>query len=339
MSQHDLILDNAAGASIRADLNTALQALGSWFCGASAPATTYAGLRWLDTTANCVKVRNQANSAWITLPLDPVNAISLLADTRIRGSFYADADAMLGLQTNGFIAHTRSADSGDYLHLAPWTLAAGGDWTKGIVLKRSNGYVGIATAAPAAMLDVNGALRFRSGVLTFPDASTAETAGTVAAISSQADTTPFTTTSGSFVNYPNVEATVMVNNTTGNEFLIIANIQAAVTAGGPPGFIKLYANGSDQRIGAAAGSRTRVSAIIPAFPSGTYADRMGVNITLVGKLAGATTGTTFYAGVQVQAPSGGAVYINRAESDSDAATRWRAASSVDVIALRPGAMP
>ena len=29
------------------------------------------GLTWLDTTANLVKMRNQANSAWITLPFDP----------------------------------------------------------------------------------------------------------------------------------------------------------------------------------------------------------------------------------------------------------------------------
>ena len=37
------------------------------------------GMVWLDTTANLVKIRNQANSAWITLPFDPEVSSKIVA--------------------------------------------------------------------------------------------------------------------------------------------------------------------------------------------------------------------------------------------------------------------
>lgn len=67
MSQHDLVLDNASGASFRSDANNALQALGTRQSGASAPSTTYAHMLWVDTTNGVVKRRNAANSAWIVV--------------------------------------------------------------------------------------------------------------------------------------------------------------------------------------------------------------------------------------------------------------------------------
>lgn len=65
MSQHDMVIDDASGAVVRADLNNALQALASNNSGTSAPATTYANMVWVDTTNHLVKLRNEANSAWI----------------------------------------------------------------------------------------------------------------------------------------------------------------------------------------------------------------------------------------------------------------------------------
>lgn len=65
MSQHDMVLDNASGAAVRADANNALQALASRQSGASAPGTTYAHMLWVDTTNGVVKRRNAANSDWI----------------------------------------------------------------------------------------------------------------------------------------------------------------------------------------------------------------------------------------------------------------------------------
>lgn len=48
MPQHDLTIDNATFPSVRADINSALQALGSTSKGNARPATVYAGQMWID---------------------------------------------------------------------------------------------------------------------------------------------------------------------------------------------------------------------------------------------------------------------------------------------------
>jgi|AKVG01.1.fsa_nt_gi hypothetical protein len=65
MSQNDFVVANAGGATVRADINSALQALASLSSGNSSPGTTYSGQLWWDTTNNKIKIRNSANSAWI----------------------------------------------------------------------------------------------------------------------------------------------------------------------------------------------------------------------------------------------------------------------------------
>ena len=67
MSQHDMDLANQAGAAFRADANLALVALVGNNSGATAPATTFAYMWWPDTTTGLLKIRNAANSAWITV--------------------------------------------------------------------------------------------------------------------------------------------------------------------------------------------------------------------------------------------------------------------------------
>lgn len=67
MAQHDYVIDNQASASARADLNSLFQAIASQNSGATAPTTTYANQIWYDTANDLLKMRNEANSAWITL--------------------------------------------------------------------------------------------------------------------------------------------------------------------------------------------------------------------------------------------------------------------------------
>ena len=67
MAQHDYAIANQSGAAFRTDLNNALSAIVSQNSGAAEPSTTYAYMRWADTTAGVMKMRNGANSAWITL--------------------------------------------------------------------------------------------------------------------------------------------------------------------------------------------------------------------------------------------------------------------------------
>lgn len=65
MSQNDMSIANASGATVRADINSALQALASQNSGAAAPGTTYANMWWHDDTNDIMKIRDEANTAWV----------------------------------------------------------------------------------------------------------------------------------------------------------------------------------------------------------------------------------------------------------------------------------
>ena len=67
MSQVDYTISDQSGASFRADLNTTLAAIVSQNSGATEPSTTFAYQWWADTTTGILKMRNAANSAWISL--------------------------------------------------------------------------------------------------------------------------------------------------------------------------------------------------------------------------------------------------------------------------------
>lgn len=76
MSQNDFNLANANGATFRADVNSAFQAIASNNGGSSAPGTTYANMWWFDTTNDILKIRDEANANW-------VNVASLVGTTWI----------------------------------------------------------------------------------------------------------------------------------------------------------------------------------------------------------------------------------------------------------------
>jgi hypothetical protein len=67
VATHDYVIANGTGAAVRSDLNGALAAIVSNNSNATAPATTYAYQWWADTTTGLLKIRNSANSAWISL--------------------------------------------------------------------------------------------------------------------------------------------------------------------------------------------------------------------------------------------------------------------------------
>lgn len=76
MSQHDYIIDNAPGGTVRSDINNALGAIVTNNSGASAPSTTYAYQWWVDTTNAQLKQRNAANSAWEVVANLPMRALT-----------------------------------------------------------------------------------------------------------------------------------------------------------------------------------------------------------------------------------------------------------------------
>jgi hypothetical protein len=67
VANHDYVIDNGTGAAVRADLNDALAAIVSNNSSATEPATTYAYQWWADTTSGDLKIRDAANSAWVTV--------------------------------------------------------------------------------------------------------------------------------------------------------------------------------------------------------------------------------------------------------------------------------
>ena len=85
MSQNDLVISNQTFPSTRADINDALQALGSLNSGATEPATTYANMMWYDTLNNTLKMRSEANDVWIPVGyLDQsVDAFRIFDNTQV----------------------------------------------------------------------------------------------------------------------------------------------------------------------------------------------------------------------------------------------------------------
>jgi hypothetical protein len=131
MSQHDFDIADAAGSTVRGDLNNAIQALASLSSGASAPSPTYANMWWVDTTNNVLKRRNNANTAWIvaasldaaryeaktatfTVGVDDIN--KLMRSTTAGYTVSFAAAATLG---SNFFCHIKNAASTGDLTLDP----------------------------------------------------------------------------------------------------------------------------------------------------------------------------------------------------------------------------
>jgi len=85
MSQNDYVIGNQTAPNFRSDLNDALQALASLSSGSTAPSTTYANMLWYDSDNNILKMRTEADDAWINIAyLDQsANAFRLLDDTQV----------------------------------------------------------------------------------------------------------------------------------------------------------------------------------------------------------------------------------------------------------------
>lgn len=67
MTQNSLVVANGSGATVRAGMNGAFEALVTLNAGTAAPSPTYPNMPWADTTTGILKRRNNANNAWISV--------------------------------------------------------------------------------------------------------------------------------------------------------------------------------------------------------------------------------------------------------------------------------
>ncbi len=138
MSQHDFNIANQSFPNTRSDINNALVALATNSSGAAAPSTTNAFMNWADSGNDIMKLRNEANSDWISLfKTDGVQQYASGSTAALPAFSKAD-DVDTGL-------YFPSADN--------IAIATGGT---GRLYIDSSGNVGLNNATPSATLDVAG---------------------------------------------------------------------------------------------------------------------------------------------------------------------------------------
>jgi len=150
VATHDYVIANGTGAAVRTDLNGALAAIVSNNSSASEPATMYAYQWWADTTTGLLKIRNAANSAWVTigtlasanlglLPLAGGTMTGVLAVT-------AGTAALPGIAVSG------DTNTGIYSPGADQVAISTGGTGRLFVI--STGSVGMGTSSPQSQLQV-----------------------------------------------------------------------------------------------------------------------------------------------------------------------------------------
>ena len=175
MSQHDFNIANQLFPATRADLNNSLVALASNSSGDAEPTTTYANQWWYETDSNTLKLRNEANNAWVPICiLDQGNnnvlsittqgltlgATTITAsgteinqlDAITRGSLiYGNASGVTSRLAKGGAGTVLTSDGTDI----SWA-AAGGVVPAGAIIYHA------ANSAPTGFLKANGATVSRS---------------------------------------------------------------------------------------------------------------------------------------------------------------------------------
>ena len=100
-TQHDYEIATAdanTGVTFRAAVNAALQALASLTSGVTEPSVTYAYQLWADEDNDLLKIRNAANTAWVTigkLSETYLGLASLAAQNEFTATQKLDGDALL----------------------------------------------------------------------------------------------------------------------------------------------------------------------------------------------------------------------------------------------------
>lgn len=126
MSQHDFNIANQSFPATRTDLNNALVALASNSSGDNEPATKYANQFWYETDTNTLKLRNEANDAWISIATLDQSGNSVQSITTAGLTLGSTAISATGAEINQLDAITRGSILYGNASGATARLAAGG---------------------------------------------------------------------------------------------------------------------------------------------------------------------------------------------------------------------
>jgi hypothetical protein len=113
VAQHDFDIANQSAPDFRADLNDALEALATLSSGGTAPSTTYANMLWYDTANNILKMRTEADDAWINVAYvdQSDNAWRVLDDTQVVNTSGAQTGLLGDQSTATWEAGTGTTES------------------------------------------------------------------------------------------------------------------------------------------------------------------------------------------------------------------------------------
>ena len=169
MSQNDMVIANANGATVRADINSALQALASSNGGATAPSTTYANQFWFDTVNDQLKIRDEANANWVVIaslvgttwvPFSNGSALGTLANLNA-----ASIGTALALGTNIGLAQALTAVSSGTPNFASSgnTVSLSGTATANTLGTVQAGFIGVIHYGIAVTVTHNATSRILPG--------------------------------------------------------------------------------------------------------------------------------------------------------------------------------
>jgi hypothetical protein len=100
MAQHDQVIDNGPGLTVRTDINAAFAAIFSSSSGTVEPTVKVAGQLWFNTTTGKLSVRNAANTAWTDLSSSLGGAITVTSPITFTGTSASEEARLIDVRDN-----------------------------------------------------------------------------------------------------------------------------------------------------------------------------------------------------------------------------------------------